>query len=131
MPLALLGFIRNNWMVIAAGIVIAAMLGYISILRFTISNQTKEIGELAAINSVLTVNVANLKEAIRIQNESIDHFASKTKEYQKRIDALNFSVVNQQSKLATKMLTIQTETLPSTCEHTIKYLIDAVPEYKP
>jgi len=129
MPFAILGFIRNNWMVIVIAVAMIAIIGYVAYLRITIVNQAAEIAELTTANTILTTNVATLKGSIKVQNDSIDQFALQATESQKRIKTLNTMIASQSTKFETKVQTILAEKPPADCMSTIKYLIDAIPEY--
>ncbi len=109
------------------GVVI--LLVYIGYLKYDIHKLTKANTELTASNVILTQNNMSLTKAIQKQNQAVDQLATVEKTIVVASTAHAASVVAKTEQMKKHADSIANSSAPTSCDESIKYLIEAVPEY--
>lgn len=137
MPLFLLpllsslkGFLVKNWKLILIGVILLSAYLYVKGLQNTVEEQEDLIARLELNNSTLKANVGTLKQTIIKYNKTIDVISANAKQTEKDFSELQGKIKKQEERLKHKLHKIITARKPSTCQETIKYLIDARKEYE-
>lgn len=122
--------LKEYWKYIAVFAVVVAAWVYHNHLTSTISTQRSTITELTVSNAMLTANNLTLQAAIKDTNASIETLYEKTSSTGTAFDNLNKTIQVQNNLLAKKLAALLSDKKPSTCEDTIRYLIEAKKDYK-
>lgn len=136
-----LTFLKSNWKATLGGglalLFVVAVIGYIVALRIERSTLTSQITKLTATNvglehdkQTLQSNVKTLTDAIGTTNAAIEKLSASAAQTQHNFTTLNTTIHTETSNLAAKLDKQQQEQKPQTCDASIKYLVDAVPEYQ-
>ena len=99
-------------------------------LTSTITSQKSTIDAQQQAIATYAANNKTLADSITTMNKSIDALSSATHATNQQFDTLGKKVTTQIQGLKVQQASILQEPKPTTCEDTIKYLIDAVPEYQ-
>lgn len=124
-----LTLLAKYWKSIALVALVAAFGLYWHHLTSTITAQETTIAAQKQAISTYEENTRLLTNSINNMNASIDKLSESTSRVNTQFDALSKTVVTQVKGLKVQQTTILAEPKPTTCTDTIKYLIDAVPEY--
>lgn len=123
-------YVKQYWPVILGAIIlaIASYIGYLKItiysLEHTISTQKNEL-------FIREQNEARLMRGLEAVNVSLNTISATMEQTNKQFDVLTDTVNTSSSQLKKKMdKFLLTDTKPVDCQSTIKYLIDAKPEYQ-
>lgn len=117
------------WKPVAIIALLLAFVGYIYHLNHTIDKQLLTIATLQQENDTIKQNNAVLEASVNANNQAIGKLAAGADLTQKAFATLSSNVKAQLTGLDSQLKRIANEQKPVTCEDTIRYLIDAVPEY--
>ena len=126
MPLwifSVLGYVKDNWKVIAIAAAVIAAIMYVQSLRLEIAHQETQIVQLTNDNATLKHNAETLETALKNQNDAIgkiDNLAALT---QKNFAKLGVDVAAQNQSLAVALSDILRTEKPKTCEEALLYLV--------
>ena len=126
----ILGFIKDNWKVVLAAVLVIALVVYVEGLRVEIAMKDSKITSLESDLLTVKQNNATLTSALSTQNGAIDKIGELAAQTKKSFDALGVNVTQQTTQLDARLMAILKDKKPITCEDTIKYLIDASKGYK-
>jgi hypothetical protein len=129
-PIALLSFIKNNWLPILVVVSVLGTVWYVGHLKDTIEKQQKDIVTLTAQRDALQDSNNKLTASIAVTNKAVELMRDLAPNTKKQFDALSAKVGQQSDAVAAKIQRILAEKKPITCEETIDYLINAQKEFK-
>jgi len=121
--------ILPNWRIIVLLLALSSGWWYVHNLHTMINEKDQIIGQLTARNSILVDNQQILTDSLTNINQSIGLMARGALETQAQFASLSSTVGKQTNKLSAQLTAAQAEKKPVDCTGTIKYLIDAIPEY--
>jgi len=125
-------WLKYKLQIILALVVLAIGAGaawYVGNLRTTIADQKSSIVKLELENQIIKDNNAKLEASIHANNEAITKLAAGSDATVKAFNSLNVNVKGQLTGLDSRLQGILKEKKPQSCQETIQYLLDAVPEY--
>lgn len=125
-----LEFLAGWWKEILVALIVGAAFGYVYHLKSTISDQEISLVHLKTENAVIKDNNAKLEDSIKANNEAIGKLAEGSAATQKAFSTLGTNVKSQVSGLNGKLAQVLADKKPTSCTDTIKYLLDAIPEYQ-
>lgn len=132
MPLwifSVLGYVKDNWKVIAIAAAVIAAIMYVQSLRLEIAHQETQIVQLTNDNATLKHNAETLEIALKNQNDAIGKIDDLAKVTRQSFAKLGVDVAAQSSSLSATLASILKDKKPKTCEETITYLIEAQKGY--
>ena len=124
-----LKFFPTIWRQLVVATLVIGAVWYVSHLHNVISEKDRLITELTSRNSILVTNQQTLTSALDRFNQSIDVLARGAIDTQQKFSDLNNTVSSQTTKLTAQINQIKNAPKPVDCQSTIKYLLDAIPEY--
>jgi peptidoglycan hydrolase CwlO-like protein len=128
-PLSAVSFLKSNWKAIALAMLVAGVLLYIHTLKVERAHLHTQVTELNAQITTLKNNNAVLESSIKATNTALERTSEAAKQTKDGFAALGATVTAANNNVASKLAKIQTGVKPSTCEDTLKYLINAAQEY--
>lgn len=122
-------FLKKWWKEIALALVVVAGIWYVVHLQNTVETQKTTITQLTIANKTLTDSNTALKNTVVANNKTIAELGQSAAQTKEEFAKLSGRVDQQTHQLLAKLQNVMKTPVPTTCNDTIKYMIDAAPSY--
>jgi hypothetical protein len=108
MPVWLLSFVGNNWKPIGLLIIIAGVMGYITVLRADIKKHDAEINRQKLESTIFQTNIAVLKNDVETAKLAIESINEAVERYQQYVQESLSAVKESHKKIQIQNTLLQT-----------------------